>query len=141
MGKGFVITIDYGYKADELFAPYRKDGTISCYYRHTVNNNPYTRLGFQDITAHIDFTTLMETGEKMGLKKTIYLEQHRFLIAMGLLDILEDLEKNKHNMSTLEYYKEKLAMKNFFMPGGMGVLFKVLIQQKGVEDAKIKLKL
>ncbi|HCX90750.1 MAG: hypothetical protein COW04_08860 [Deltaproteobacteria bacterium CG12_big_fil_rev_8_21_14_0_65_43_10] len=83
----------------------------------------------------------METGEKMGLKKTIYLEQHRFLIAMGLLDILEDLEKNKHNMSTLEYYKEKLAMKNFFMPGGMGVIFKVLIQQKGVEDAKKKLKL
>ena len=141
MGKGFVITIDYGYTADELFAPYRKDGTISCYYRHTINHNPYTRLGFQDITAHVDFTTLMETGEKMGLNKTIYLEQYRFLIALGLLDILEDLEKNKHNMSTLEYYKEKLAMKNFFMPGGMGVIFKVLIQQKGVEDAKKKLKL
>jgi len=28
MGKGFVITIDYGYTADEFFAPYRKDGTI-----------------------------------------------------------------------------------------------------------------
>ncbi|MEW6615631.1 MAG: SAM-dependent methyltransferase [Thermodesulfobacteriota bacterium] len=141
MGKGFVITIDYGYTADELFAPHRTDGTISCYYRHTINHNPYIRPGFQDITAHVDFTTLMETGEKMDLKKTIYLEQHRFLIALGLLDIMEDLEKNKHNMSTLEYYKEKLAMKNFLMPGGMGVLFKVLIQQKGLEDAKLKLKL
>ncbi|RJP59460.1 MAG: SAM-dependent methyltransferase [Deltaproteobacteria bacterium] len=140
MGKGFVITIDYGYTADELFAPYRTDGTISCYYRHTVNHNPYIRPGFQDITAHVDFTTLIETGEKMNLKKTLYLEQYRFLIALGLLDTIDDLEKNKHNLSILEYYKEKLAMKNFLMPGGMGVLFKVLIQQKGVED-KIKLKL
>ncbi|MFH2012238.1 MAG: SAM-dependent methyltransferase [Pseudomonadota bacterium] len=141
MGKGFIITIDYGYTADELFAPYRTDGTISCYYRHTINHNPYIRLGFQDITAHIDFTTLIETGEKMGLKKTIYLEQHRFLMSLGLLDILEDLENNRENMSTLEYYKEKLAMKNFLMPGGIGVLFKVLIQQKGVKDSKKKLKL
>jgi SAM-dependent MidA family methyltransferase len=133
MGKGFVITIDYGYTADELFAPYRENGTISCYYRHTINHNPYIRLGFQDITAHIDFTTLMETGEKMGLNKIIYLEQHKFLTALGLLDILEGLEKNKHNISTLEYYKEKLSMKNFLIPGGMGVLFKVLIQEKGIE--------
>lgn len=141
MGKGFVITIDYGYTADELFAPYRENGTIACYYRHTINHNPYIRLGFQDITAHVDFTTMMETGEKMGLKKTIYSEQHKFLIALGLLDILEDLEKNKHNMSTLEYYKEKLSMKNFLLPGAMGVLFKVLIQDKGIEDPKRKLKL
>jgi SAM-dependent MidA family methyltransferase len=134
MGQGFIITIDYGYEADELFAPFRKDGTLTCYYRHTMNHDPYIRLGLQDITAHVDFSTLMATGEKMGLKKTVYLEQYRFLIALGLLNVLDEIEKNRQNMSTAQYYKEKLSMKNFLVPGGMGVLFKVLIQHKGVED-------
>ena len=137
MGRGFVITIDYGYTADELFAPYRKDGTISCYYKHTINHNPYMRVGFQDITAHVDFTTLIESGERIGLKKTVYMEQYRFLIALGLLDIVGDFEKNIYNMSTVEYYRNKLAMKNFLLPGGMGVLFKVLVQHKGVEGFQI----
>ena len=133
MGRGFVITIDYGYTAEELFAPYRRNGTLSCYYRHTVNHNPYTRLGYQDITAHVDFTTLMKTGEEIGLENIHYLEQYRFLMALGLLDIMADLEKKIYMMSTVEYYREKLAMKNFLIPGGMGVLFKVLLQQKGLE--------
>ncbi|MDY6855911.1 MAG: SAM-dependent methyltransferase [Thermodesulfobacteriota bacterium] len=134
MEQGFIITIDYGYKADELFAPFRKDGTLTCYYRHTVNHDPYIRVGLQDITAHVDFSTLMATGEKMGLKITAYLEQYRFLIALGLLSVLDEIEKNRQTMSTAQYYKEKLSMKNFLVPGGMGVLFKVLIQFKGVED-------
>ncbi len=137
IGRGFVITIDYGYTADELFAPHRKDGTLSCYYRHTINHDPYTRVGFQDITAHVDFTTLIRTGERIGLKKTGYLEQYRFLMALGLLDIMEEFEMNRDRMSQVEYYKEKLSMKNFLMPGGMGVLFKVLIQCKGVEGSEL----
>ena len=124
MEQGFIITIDYGYKADELFAPFRKDGTLTCYYRHTMNHDPYIRIGLQDITAHVDFSTLMATGEKMGLKRTAYLEQYRFLIALGLLNVLDEIERNSQNMSTAQYYKEKLSMKNFLVPGGMGVLLR-----------------
>ncbi|MDY7033946.1 MAG: SAM-dependent methyltransferase [Thermodesulfobacteriota bacterium] len=138
MGSGFIVTVDYGYSADELFASHRKNGTLSCYYRHTVNHNPYIRIGFQDITAHIDFTTIMRFGEQRGFRTSCYLEQYRFLIALGLLGMMEELEKNIYNMSTVEYYKKKLTMKNFMIPGGMGSIFKVLIQKKAIYDNQIE---
>jgi len=137
MGRGFLTSIDYGYMADELFAPHRENGTLCCYYKHTINHNPYIRVGLQDITAHVDFTTVIETGKMIGLKKTCYMEQYRFLLALGLLDIIDDLENKRSEIPPIQYLREKLSMKNFLMPGGMGVLFKVLIQHKGVKDPQI----
>jgi SAM-dependent MidA family methyltransferase len=52
---GFVITIDYGYPAQELYSPERDRGTLLCYHRHQVNEDPLQRTGEQDITAHINF--------------------------------------------------------------------------------------
>ena len=65
--RGFLMTIDYGFSADELFAPFRKNGTLLCYYRHGIEENPYIRLGLQDMTTHVDFTTLIADGEELGL--------------------------------------------------------------------------
>ena len=49
--KGFILTIDYGFPAEELFAPHRTRGTLLCYHRHQTEENPYIRLGSQDITS------------------------------------------------------------------------------------------
>jgi hypothetical protein len=68
--KGFVLTIDYGYPSKELYAPHRKEGTLLCYYRHRASENPYERLGEQDITSHVNFTSLIQKGEEVGLHLT-----------------------------------------------------------------------
>jgi len=39
LNKGIVITIDYGFTADKLYAPFRMDGTVTCYFQHTQNND------------------------------------------------------------------------------------------------------
>ncbi|RAQ48394.1 hypothetical protein B9S53_02460, partial [Arthrospira sp. O9.13F] len=54
--RGFVLTIDYGYSADRLYSPTRREGTLQCYYQHRHHNNPDIYIGEQDITAHVDFT-------------------------------------------------------------------------------------
>lgn len=135
--EGFVLTIDYGYEADELYHPSRKDGTLLCYFRHAVSPNTFDHIGDQDITAHVNFTALIRRGEEVGLKKMGLIEQYKFLAALGLLEALEEWEKKADQIPAVEFMKNKLAMRNFLVPGGMGSLFKVLIQGKGVKERSL----
>jgi SAM-dependent MidA family methyltransferase len=134
--KGFVVTIDYGHEAECLYSPLRRNGTILCYYGHTWNNNPYERIGLQDITSHVDFTSLMKKGEEMGLRRAGFTTQYRFLIGLGFLKVAQRLMEE--NPSSLEGIKNRLAMKTLILPdGGMGDVFKVLIQHKGIDNPQL----
>ncbi len=136
MTRGFVVTIDYGYHAAELYAPVRKNGTLLCYYRHTIEENPYVRVGLQDMTSHIDFTTLCKDGEQLGLNKVWFGEQYRFLLGAGMLEELMAMEARA--ASDEERLKHRLALKKLILPdGGMGDTFKVLIQSKGVDNPQL----
>lgn len=134
--RGFVLTIDYGYLACELFAPWRRSGTLMCYYQHTAGDNPYIRVGEQDLTTHVDFSALIKTGEESGLQKLFYGDQCKFLLGLGFVDALlqaQAREVDPHHAQAL-----RLTLKNLILPeGGMGEVFKVLIQGKGVEAANL----
>ncbi|MBI5193280.1 MAG: SAM-dependent methyltransferase [Nitrospirae bacterium] len=123
LNKGFVITVDYGYPAEELYAPYRKDGTLLCYFKHRVIEDPFINIGEQDITAHVDFTTLISSGEEDVLHTAGMTDQTHFLFGLGLGGAIQT--------SALE---QRLMIKNLIMPGGMGSVFKVLIQYKGFDS-------
>jgi SAM-dependent MidA family methyltransferase len=135
--RGFILTIDYGYEAKELYHPERREGTLLCYFRHTTSPDPYQRIGHQDITAHVNFTALIKKGEALGLQKVGYTEQYKFLVALGLLQDLENLEKASDRHSDPAFLKNKLSMRNLLIPGGMGTLFKVLAQSKGPEEPEL----
>lgn len=136
LSRGFVMTIDYGYPADELYASIRKNGTLLCYYRHTIEENPYIRLGGQDMTSHVDFTTLARDGEELGLAKVWFGEQYRFLMGAGMLEEIMALESRA--ATEQERLKNRLALKKLMLPdGGMGDTFKVLIQAKGVDNPRL----
>lgn len=135
--RGFILTVDYGYEAPELYQPTRRDGTLLCYFRHTTSSNPFERIGSQDITAHVNFTALIKKGEALGLRKVGYAEQYKFLVSLGLLQDLENLERDSPSHSDPGFLKSKLAMRNFLIPGGMGTLFKVLCQGKGIGEVKL----
>lgn len=125
---GFVITIDYGDTIDGIFRENDTDGTLRCYYKHTVNKDYYERPGEQDITAHVDFTYLMNVGKLAGLQVTGFTKQSHYLIALG---ILEKLNNTHTDIETT------LKMKNLIHPEGMGEIFKVLIQHKNVENHQL----
>ncbi len=129
--RGFVMTIDYGYSARDLFAPFRREGTLMCYYRHIAGENPYQRIGRQDITAHIDFTTLEKVGEKERLNPLYFGEQYRFLLGLGFLETLMEMQERETDENRARDLR--LTLKNLIVPeGGMGEIFKVLIQGKAV---------
>jgi SAM-dependent MidA family methyltransferase len=62
--RGAVLVLDYGYPAPDLYAPSRKHGTLLTYRAHTLGSNPLVYIGEQDITAHVDFTSLARAGER-----------------------------------------------------------------------------
>lgn len=95
--RGYVVTIDYGYKSNSgsprqnYYSPSRDQGTLQCYYRHQHHNDPYIHIGEQDITAHVNFTALEKQGELLGLGLESFTKQSLFLMELGLGDRLVDL--------------------------------------------------
>jgi len=129
--QGFVLTIDYGYPANELYAPHRRAGTLMCYHRHQADDNPYDRVGEKDITAHVDFTALQKAGSEVGLETLSFSEQYRFLMGLGFFEELVRLEAEA--VDEKEARALRLTLKNLIMPeAGMGETFKVLVQGKNV---------
>lgn len=130
--RGFIITIDYGCLAPELFNPARMKGTFRCFHRHTISDNPYINIGNQDITADVNFTSLIRVGESLGLNTIKYTTQGQFLIDWGILDIAERYsEEESHNLSA---QRNRMAIKNLILPELMGGRFKVLIQGKDIRS-------
>ncbi|MBE0598104.1 MAG: SAM-dependent methyltransferase [Desulfuromonadales bacterium] len=136
VARGFVLTIDYGYPAGELYAPFRRNGTLMCYSRHTATDDPYRLVGCQDITAHIDFTALQRAGEEDGLQTLYFGEQYRFLLALGFVEQLLELQAREADEQKARALR--MSLKNLILPdGGMGETFKVLVQGKGVGEPSL----
>jgi len=127
--KGYVLTMDYGHSASDLYAPHRKNGSLLCYYRHTVHDNPYVRIGEQDITAHVDFSSLVLEGRKAGLELSGFTDQQHFLMSMGMAEEMEGLDPEN---------PEFLAMKRLIAGSAMGRTFKILIQHKGLSPPSLQ---
>lgn len=130
--KGFVITIDYGYPAEELYAPDRGKGTLLCYHKHRTVEDPFVNIGEQDMTSHVDFTNLMMTGESCGLKTAGFTDQMHFLFGLGIGKSIEEISAKASTEA--DALNARLLIKNLIMPGRMGNVFKVLVQYKGFES-------
>jgi SAM-dependent MidA family methyltransferase len=128
--KGFVLCIDYGSLAPELYSPGRRKGTFRCFYRHQLSSDPYTRVGEQDITADVNFSELMRVGDALGLSTVKYTTQGQFLVDWGILEIFKTYDKPQNQ-------GDRLAAKTLFMPEFMGRKFKVLLQSKGFSPEEL----
>jgi SAM-dependent MidA family methyltransferase len=129
--RGFVLTIDYGFLARELFSPKRMKGTWRCIRRHTLTTSPYEDIGRQDITAHVDFSSLIDAGSRGGLVALRYTHQGQFLVDWGVLEVLERYAGDAF-LGEEERQRHIAAIKTLFMPEFMGGSFKVLLQAKNL---------
>src|SRR5262249_54366720 len=111
-----------------LYRPDRRNGTFLCYFRHSVNDDPYERVGEQDMTAHVDFSSLAEEGEAHGLSVTGFTNQMSFLMGLGVEQMIGDMEPESPG------FRAALHLLN---PNGMGGTFKVLVQHKGIEQPRL----
>lgn len=124
LGQGAMFIIDYGFPRHEFYHPDRHQGTLMCHYRHHTHPNPLLNIGEQDITAHVDFTQVAEAAEAAHFHVAGYTNQASFLLANGLLSLVEMIDNERDRI------KAQQAIKQFVQPQEMGELFKVIALTK-----------
>ena len=130
--RGFIILIDYGHEARELYSAAHAAGTLTTFSRHQSTgpeSAPETpawlrQPGDQDLTAHVDFTSVRTGAEAEGLTTLGFLDQTYFLL--GLLPSILNPQSARNPQSAIR------NVKTLVMPGGLGSTHKVLILGKGV---------
>jgi SAM-dependent MidA family methyltransferase len=123
LGRGLLVTCDYGFERERLLdVRIRKHGTLACFTRQRLHRNPFVLVGEQDLTAHVDFTSLIRAGEEAGLTTVALTRQALWLTACGLFDDLQEAGP--------ELRQEAMAL----LDGeGMGEDIRVLVQARGIE--------
>ena len=126
--RGFLLTIDYGRLAEELYsAEDRFRGTLTTFYDHLQTDDPLHRIGQQDMSAQVDFTTLARTGTRTGLDFLGYTNQSTFLRSLGL----DLLERRPAVSNPRQAQSSRVGMRELIRPDGLGD-FKVMVQGKNV---------
>ena len=132
--RGFIILVDYGHEARELYSAAHSLGTLTTFSRHHSSGPEPSaaapswlqRPGGQDITAHVDFTSVRAAAEAEGMTTIALLDQTYFIL--GLIA--------GWNADALA--ARAGALKTLMMPGGIGSTHKVLILGKGVGTPALK---
>jgi SAM-dependent MidA family methyltransferase len=135
LGRGFVLTIDYGHEAKELYDERHMRGTLLTYSQHGASEDYFHAPGEQDLTAHVNFTALDLWGRRGGLVRSGFTSQTNFLLALARKTGLADLQSG--GMSEQEQARSRLLFKTLIHPEGMGETFQVLAQHKGMESARL----
>jgi SAM-dependent MidA family methyltransferase len=139
--RGFVLTIDYGDLAERLYTRNRPGGTLLTYLQHRVSEDFFAAPGEQDLTAHVNFSALIDAGREAGLEFTGLTTQEKFLMALGEETQFSDLYEP--GQSEVERLDARLKLKRLIYPGdadgpsGMGTIFKILIQHRGMDAPQL----
>ncbi len=116
---GFLMTIDYGRRMGGSLNPPRT------FFKHTTDFRLTEGKGFKDITASVDFDPLIAEGQKLGFEVDSYETLGRFLVEGGIGDWLPQGD-------SVAAIRARGQVKTLFHPDGMGEIFKVLIQKRGL---------
>ena len=135
--RGFLLLIDYGHEAHELYSPTHAHGTLACYRRHRVEAAGDGRAaapwleepGARDITAHVDLTAVRTAAEEAGLETLGTLDQTYFLLGLAGTGAAVDVAPGGAGLDPI---RRRLAFKTLLAPGGLGSTHKVLIFGKDV---------
>jgi SAM-dependent MidA family methyltransferase len=127
VARGAVLTFDYGYPQDELWAPWRTTGTLLCFYRHTAHENPYLHVGEQDMTTHVNFSELAAAAEEEGFQVHGPVSQATFLYALGLHGLVESARGDM-----AEYFTRRRALESLTDSAGLGRV-RVLAAMRGFD--------
>ena len=126
LARGFVVTIDYGGTAKEIYA--RSKGTLQTYFSHVDGLSPYQNVGRQDITAHVDFSAVEAEGAKVGLRSLGLVRQAELLGRNGIELMAEALRGM--GLPASELRANRYGVDKLTRPEGLGG-FRALVQERG----------
>jgi SAM-dependent MidA family methyltransferase len=123
LGRGFVLTIDYGYtRAEAVRFP---AGTLMGYRRHTAREDVLTDPGERDITAHVNFTALEAWGAAHGLRTERFQTLGQLILEAGEPDQFAGVLEAEDERGQL---RRRMQLKTLLF--GMGENFRTLLLRK-----------
>jgi len=125
--RGYILTIDYGYEARELYAPWRKQGTLMAFRAHSPQPDPLDQPGLTDLTYHVDFTSLVDAAE--GFTAAPLTTQAEALSVLGLADAIRAAGERAH-ADVQRYAAERQAAETLTDMSGLGRI-RVLAMARG----------
>ncbi len=127
--RGVILMIDYGFSASEYYHPQRNLGTLMCHYQHYAHTDPLLNIGLQDITAHVNFSSIAYAGVDNGLQLSGFCSQAQFLMNCGILDLMAQVSPS----DMARYAPLAAAAQKLLSPAEMGDLFKVIAFSKNMD--------
>ena len=135
--RGYVIVIDYGYPAAQLYQAHRLEGTVRAYRAHTVTDDAFANAGEQDLTAHVDFTALREAGERAGLTFAGQTNQAAFLTGLDMGSLMVELGQDPETTME-EYLAAQAAVLRLIDPGSLGRFGVLLMARDAPVDPPLR---
>jgi SAM-dependent MidA family methyltransferase len=127
--RGFLILIDYGHEAAELYSGSHATGTLTTFAAHRAEDRAGAWLldpGERDITSHVDLTSVRLAAERAGMTTLGITDQTYFLLGLGIADRLDQRLSRTGQAKTL------------LLPGGLGSTHKVMIFGKAIGRPSLK---
>ncbi len=135
--RGLIVTFDYGFPQETLFrSRVRRYGTAAAYAGQRVSRDLLANPGGQDLTAHINFTDLIDAGECADFSTLFFDRQAKFLLALGVTE--HELFKPIDEVSAesleagVDLLDRRDEARRLVLPDGIGEDIRVLVQGKGV---------
>jgi SAM-dependent MidA family methyltransferase len=134
--RGFLVLIDYGHEADELYSAAHAQGTLATFHRHLVDATDAANRttpawlvdpGGRDLTSHVDLTSIRRAAERAGMKTLRMTDQTKFL-----LEVVEQSDLVAE-LSAPDHLRDRLALKTLLVPGGLGSTHTVMVFSKGID--------
>ena len=132
---GFLLLIDYGHEAEAYYDVSRNRGTLRCYYQHTLGMDPYAHVGRQDISVHVELTSLRQAASSAGLSEVGSASQAEFLRGLGFEAYRADIASRRDIPASVRVANLR-ALDTLVEPDGMGG-FRVLAFSKGVPETRL----
>lgn len=126
LGRGFVVTVDYGAATEDLLA--NEVGTLRGFRAHQFVDDLLARPGEHDLTTTVNWSFVKAAGERFGLRVVGFERQDKFLLAAGFLEQLE--VQSRQCETEAERLHVTTAAREMILPDGMASHFQVLVQQK-----------
>jgi len=131
--RGFILTLDYGYSQQEYYRPGRAEGTLLAHLEHRAIEDVLSEPGSRDITSHVDFSALVQAGRDAGPQPVLWMSQGGWLAQSPSVQAFVQslaIQPDVQSMHLLAHAKRML------MPFGLGEVFKLLVQARGMEAVK-----
>lgn len=131
IGRGGILLFDYGFSSQVLYHPSRREGTIRGYRDHAIIENPLDLPGETDLTAHVDFTSILKTAESSGLSLAGFTDQTHYLLGSGITGVLENAPERGSKAAS-----ERRRAMSLLDPGGLGGAIKVMLLTRRLDKTE-----